>query len=86
MAFVDVIVRIFSMCMGGGGAAASDADVARSREIEKTIRQDQKRMMKEVKLLLLGEFLASELFLGQSDTNKHVKVPASLESRRFSNR
>ena len=38
------------MCMGGDG----DADVKRHNEIEKLIRQDEKRMSKEVKLLLLG--------------------------------
>ncbi|KAL7272779.1 G-Protein alpha subunit [Rhizina undulata] len=39
------------MCMGGGG---SDAEQQRSREIEKLLRQDEKKMSKEVKLLLLG--------------------------------
>lgn len=43
------------MCMGGG-KASSDADLAKSREIEKELRQDAKRLLKEVKLLLLGEF------------------------------
>jgi guanine nucleotide-binding protein subunit alpha len=41
------------MCMGGG--SDTDADGQRSREIERLIRQDEKRMSKEVKLLLLGE-------------------------------
>jgi guanine nucleotide-binding protein subunit alpha len=41
------------MCMGGG--SDGDADAKRSREIERLIRQDEKRMSKEVKLLLLGE-------------------------------
>jgi guanine nucleotide-binding protein subunit alpha len=40
------------MCMGGG---KDDAGLKRHREIEKLIRQDEKRMAKEVKLLLLGE-------------------------------
>ncbi|KAG0635869.1 guanine nucleotide binding protein, alpha subunit [Tuber brumale] len=38
------------MCMGG----TPDAGAQRSREIERLIRQDEKRMAKEVKLLLLG--------------------------------
>jgi hypothetical protein len=43
------------MCFGsrekgdGGG-------IARSRDIDKQIRQDEKKMSKEVKLLLLGMF------------------------------
>ena len=36
--------------MGGTG----DAGIKRHNEIEKLIRQDEKRMSKEVKLLLLG--------------------------------
>ncbi|KAG0129296.1 guanine nucleotide binding protein, alpha subunit [Tuber indicum] len=38
------------MCMGG----TPDTGAQRSREIERLIRQDEKRMAKEVKLLLLG--------------------------------
>jgi guanine nucleotide-binding protein subunit alpha len=41
--------------MGGGSDTDADADGKRSREIERLIRQDEKRMSKEVKLLLLGE-------------------------------
>jgi hypothetical protein len=43
------------MCFGG--REKEDSGVARSRELDKLIRQDEKRMSKEVKLLLLGEFL-----------------------------
>lgn len=39
------------MCMGGGD---DDADTRRHRDIERLIRQDEKRLSKEVKLLLLG--------------------------------
>jgi len=39
------------MCMGGD----TDLDAKRHNEIEKLIRQDEKRLSKEVKLLLLGE-------------------------------
>ncbi|KAF8536800.1 guanine nucleotide binding protein, alpha subunit [Trichophaea hybrida] len=38
------------MCMGGD----IDLDAKRHNEIEKLIRQDEKRLAKEVKLLLLG--------------------------------
>ncbi|KAI5840531.1 guanine nucleotide binding protein, alpha subunit [Morchella snyderi] len=38
------------MCMGG----SADVGAQKSREIEKLIRQDEKKMSKEVKLLLLG--------------------------------
>ncbi|RPA82352.1 guanine nucleotide binding protein, alpha subunit [Ascobolus immersus RN42] len=39
------------MCLGAGGKDEGDA---RSKEIEKEIKNDQKKMAKEVKLLLLG--------------------------------
>lgn len=41
------------MCFGGRGGD-NEAEAARSRELDKMIRQDEKRMAKEVKLLLLG--------------------------------
>lgn len=40
------------MCFGN--ANKEDGDAKKSREIEKQIREDQKRLAKEVKLLLLG--------------------------------
>ena len=42
------------MIMCFGGRDKGDADVARSRDIDKTIKQDEKRLAKEIKLLLLG--------------------------------
>lgn len=42
------------MCFGGNGKHKDDPDVKRSREIEKQLREDEKRMAKEVKILLLG--------------------------------
>lgn len=42
------------MCFGSRDKDADDA--ARSRDIDKQIRQDEKRLSKEVKLLLLGEY------------------------------
>lgn len=40
------------MCFGN--ASKEDPETKKSREIEKQIREDQKRMAREVKLLLLG--------------------------------
>jgi hypothetical protein len=40
------------MCFGGRDK--DDSGAARSRELDRNIRQDEKRMSKEVKLLLLG--------------------------------
>jgi guanine nucleotide-binding protein subunit alpha len=40
------------MCFGS--REKGDGGVARSRDIDKQIRQDEKKMTKEVKLLLLG--------------------------------
>ncbi len=41
------------MCFGGRDKD-NEAEAARSRELDKVIRADEKRMAKEVKLLLLG--------------------------------
>lgn len=40
------------MCFG---SRKDDSGEARSRELDRVIRQDEKKMSKEVKLLLLGE-------------------------------
>lgn len=40
------------MCFGS--SSKDDPDAKKSKEIEKQLREDQKRMAKEVKLLLLG--------------------------------
>lgn len=42
------------MCFGSRTKEGGD-NVARSRELDKIIRQDEKRLSKEVKLLLLGK-------------------------------
>lgn len=47
------------MCFGSRKDA--DGGGARSRDIDKQLRQDEKRLSKEVKLLLLGTFLCSQL-------------------------
>jgi guanine nucleotide-binding protein subunit alpha len=41
------------MCFGGR-EKTDEVGVARSRELDKVIRADEKRLAKEVKLLLLG--------------------------------
>ena len=43
------------MCFGS--KAASDPDAAKSKEIEKQIDNDRKKLAKEVKLLLLGGYI-----------------------------
>lgn len=40
------------MCFGSG--SKEDPEAKKSKEIEKQLREDQKRLAKEVKLLLLG--------------------------------
>lgn len=41
------------MCFGNG--SKEDPDAKKSKDIERQLREDQKKMAKEVKLLLLGE-------------------------------
>ena len=40
------------MCFGNGNK--EDPDAQKNKEIEKQLREDEKRMAKEVKILLLG--------------------------------
>ena len=51
------------MCFGSSNK--EDPDAKKSKEIEKQLREDQKRMAKEVKLLLLGRqnFVPSGVFI-----------------------
>jgi guanine nucleotide-binding protein subunit alpha len=59
------------MCFGGGRKSNDDEEAAKSREIDKQIRQDEKKMSREVKLLLLGKTLLGLRQLRSShDTNK----------------
>jgi hypothetical protein len=74
------------MCFG---SRKSDSGDARSRELDRMIRQDERRLAKEVKLLLLGKspFL-KDLFLelqcksdraGQiEETRPHLSLSLSL--------
>ena len=53
-------------CCGGRNKENED-EAARSRELDKIIRQDEKRLQKEVKLLLLGaNSLPSPIALGRA--------------------
>ena len=45
----------FGSIMCFGSSSKDDPDAKKSKEIEKQLREDQKRMAKEVKLLLLGK-------------------------------
>lgn len=53
------------MCFGAREKQGDEAGAARSRELDKAIRADEKRMAKEVKLLLLGATL-SPILLGMA--------------------
>jgi len=57
------------MCFGGREKGGDEAGAARSRELDKIIRADEKKMSKEVKLLLLG---AGES--GKSTVLKQMKL------------
>lgn len=48
---------LVTMCFGSR-TKSSEADAARSRELDKTIRADEKRLAREIKLLLLGNAFA----------------------------
>lgn len=47
------ILLAFAMCFGGR-KKEDEEGAARSRELDKVIRADEKRLQREVKLLLLG--------------------------------
>lgn len=50
----DFTANAINMCFGGRGKGDDPDGIARSRELDKIIRADEKRLSKEVKLLLLG--------------------------------
>jgi hypothetical protein len=51
--FSTVKISLFKMCLGGGNDG-DETGAVRNREIDKMIRADEKKMAKEIKLLLLG--------------------------------
>ena len=70
-----------TMCFGGREKGGDEAGAARSRELDKIIRADEKKMSKEVKLLLLG----MRIWLSTSQCSAMLtvpQVPVNLESRR----
>lgn len=87
------------MCFGS--RKTEEAGDARSRELDRVIRQDEKRMAKEVKLLLLGAYCSgvpgpspaptsrSALVRwspSSSNLSPFVQVPANRASLLFSSR
>ncbi|KAK5170483.1 uncharacterized protein LTR77_005071 [Saxophila tyrrhenica] len=62
------------MCFGNGNK--EDPDLKKSREIEKQLREDQKKMAKEVKLLLLGA--------GESGKSTVLKQMRLIHTKGFS--
>lgn len=53
----------FARIMCFGGSNKDDPNVKKSRDIERQLREDQKRMEKEVKLLLLGAMILEKQIL-----------------------
>lgn len=71
------------MCFGN--ANKEDPEAKKSREIEKQLREDQRRMQKEVKMLLLGARASPPspaLRAGKRRTNPPWQVRASRANRR----
>ncbi|KFX97050.1 hypothetical protein O988_05049 [Pseudogymnoascus sp. VKM F-3808] len=64
------------MCFGGSSGAVDQEAVVKNREIEKTIKADQKRAAREVKLLLLGA--------GESGKSTVLKQMRLIYSQGFS--
>lgn len=58
------------MCFGSRDKG--DGGLARSRDIDKQLRQDEKKMAKEVKLLLLGTYIPAHLAVRASQTSSPV--------------
>lgn len=63
------------MCFGGN-KEGDDADAQKNKEIEKQLREDQKKMAKEVKMLLLGA--------GESGKSTVLKQMRLLHTKGFS--
>lgn len=64
------------MCFGSG--SKEDPEAKKSKEIEKQLREDQKRLSKEVKLLLLGmAYLRAAAWMTTDVCSKVRASPAS---------
>ena len=74
------------MCFGN--ANKEDPDAKKSREIEKQLKDDQRRMSKEVKLLLLGKSSIGKPMSGNGHEliTSHDQVRESRASLRYSSR
>lgn len=64
------------MCFGSG--SKENPEAKKSKEIEKQLREDQKRLAKEVKLLLLGMEYYKVAYWKGENADLSCKVPASL--------
>lgn len=73
------------MCFGGR-EKTDESGAARSRELDKIIRADEKRMSKEVKLLLLGTNCVPGGNDARSTNLALAQEPESPESRQSLNR
>lgn len=71
------------MCFGNG--TKEDPDTKKSKEIEKQLREDQRRMQKEVKLLLLGKDTYETGYIdgGAMAMADTLQVPESRANRQY---
>lgn len=67
------------MCFG----SSKDPEAEKSKEIERQLREDEKKLAKEVKLLLLGRCNAVRAIERPALTDVNAQVRESLESRPF---
>lgn len=61
------------MCFGG--RSKDDGGAARSRDLDRLIRQDEKKMSKEVKLLLLGTLSQQQPTLSYLQSTNPFAIP-----------
>jgi hypothetical protein len=73
------------MCFGGR-EKGDDTGAARSRELDKMIRADEKRMSKEVKLLLLGAHRYPWWRWGRTADFVMQQAPENRESQQSSSK
>lgn len=73
------------MCFGGSADRDDVEGANKSREIDRLIRQDEKKMAREVKLLLLGKYTQSahhtvKCHLESSQCSSHTRYAGAGES------